>query len=427
MTKTTSKIKIRTVVPVPAVVLGLMLVLSAFPAAGAGKAGPDTGISAPEPGKAGWIQTDQSAPPPQGTSTPATPAEKEVHLQRIDISGLPDIRIFFTVTDKTGVSVPGLTEKELEIRIDGIGQPATSLTSAFEGGAYLAVALLFDRSGSMKNALDKTREAGRAFLRRLSAGDEAAVIPFDHNVIVASGLTKDRAASEGAVDGIVLGGDTALYDAVMKALGILQAAQTPRQAVVVLSDGRDTKSKLDRETVLEAARTQGVPVFAINLDAAGDANNLRDFSSRTGGGYYEAAAPGDLLSLYQIIADQLNNQYVLTFHSSFGEDETFHVLEVNLLDPSGGVAGVKREYIASRGLGVTRGTVAGLESRVERQNLLLNCLFGAGAGLLLGLLILVLLRLVRPDIRMLSPLALALLLSVVGLGAVLGAIIFYTI
>ena len=229
--------------------------------------------------------------------------EKTVNLQRIDITKLPEIRVFLTVTDEQKEAILGLTEQELKVDIDGTAQTIETLTSAFEGGAFLAVALLFDRSGSMKNAIEPTKKAGAGFIKRLSENDQIAVITFDHVVKVDSGFTQDRAASEQAVEGIVLGGDTALYDAIHMGLEVLRGIGTPRQAVIVLSDGKDTKSRLKRTDVLAEAKSSSVPVFAINLDTEGDANNLKDLSAQTGGSYFEAAAPGDLLSLYQHMPD----------------------------------------------------------------------------------------------------------------------------
>ena len=353
--------------------------------------------------------------------------EKTVNLQRIDITKLPEIRVFLTVTDEQKEAILGLTEQELKVDIDGTAQTIETLTSAFEGGAFLAVALLFDRSGSMKNAIEPTKKAGAGFIKRLSENDQIAVITFDHVVKVDSGFTQDRAASEQAVEGIVLGGDTALYDAIHIGLEALRNIGTLRQAVIVLSDGKDTKSRLKRTDVLAEAKSSSVPVFAINLDTEGDANNLKDLSAQTGGSYFEAAAPGDLLSLYQVIADQLNNQYVLTFQSTFGMDERFHGLEISYVDPGGAKVSVKRDYVASVGPGVRRDTVAGLQRQVEKQSVILYVGIGAILGLLFGVVILLVLKLARPGIRILSVLSFGLVLSAAVMGGIIGAIYYYLV
>ncbi len=353
------------------------------------------------------------------------PQEKLVTIQRIDISRLPEIRIYLTVTDEKGESVPGLTGKELEVSIDDAVQPIVSLTSAFEGGVYLAVALLFDRSGSMKNAIDKTKEAGMAFLKRMSEKDLIAIVTFDHRVQVDSNFTVNRAESERAIKQIALGGDTALYDAIHEALALFEKAGTPRQAVVVLSDGKDTRSHLERKAVLDEAKKKGVPVFAVNLDAAGDKNNLEDLARQTGGNYFEAATPNDLLFLYRVIADQLNNQYVLAVHSDSGLDEQFHGLKITLKDPAGASVSVQREYIASKGPGVKRDTVTGLQKQVETRSAALVLGIGAVLGFLMGLVILLLIKIMRPDIRIFSLISLALVLSSLILGGILGAFYYF--
>ena len=211
--------------------------------------------------------------------------------------------------DETGSSIPGLTENELTIAIDGKEQPISSLTSAFEGGVYLSVALLFDRSGSMKDAIDESKKAGLAFLKGMSGEDRIAVISFDHEVEVNSIFKKDREMSAQAIENISLGGDTALYDAIQKAFVLLDKETTPRQACVILSDGKDTKSRLQRDELLEELKNKNVPIFAINLDTEGDENNLKDLAQKTGGNYFEAATPNELLFLYKVIADQLNFCY----------------------------------------------------------------------------------------------------------------------
>jgi len=358
-------------------------------------------------------------------SWPGFSQDRAVDLQRIDVSRLPEIRIFFTVTDEEGNSIPGLTENELKIAVDGQELPISSLTSAFEGGVYLAVVLLFDRSGSMKDAIDESKEAGLAFLKRMSGEDRIAVISFDHKVEVDSLFTKDREVSALAIDNISLGGDTALYDAIHKAFVLLEKETTPRQACVILSDGKDTKSRLQRDELLETLKNKNIPIFAINLDTKGDKNNLKDLAQKTGGNYFEAATPNELLSLYKVIADQLNNQYVLSFQDSSSQDEKFHGLEILFKDHEGQSISIKREYIATKGPGVQRETVAILKRQVETRTLILTAGIGAVFGLLLGWVILLLLKLGRPDIRIFSLLSLALILSTVILGGIFGAIYYY--
>ncbi|MFH2043007.1 MAG: hypothetical protein ABIJ35_10865, partial [Acidobacteriota bacterium] len=169
----------------------------------------------------------------------------------------------------------------------------------------------------------------------------------------------------------------------------------------------------------------GIPVFAVNLDTAGDANNLRDVCAQTGGRYFEAASPAELLSLYRTIADQLNNQYVAAFTSSSGLDERFHGLKITFKDPSGESVSAARDYVATKGPGVPLETVSGFERKLEQQSLIPYVGFGLLFGLMIGMVLLLLMRLIRSDVRILSPAGIGLLLMCLLLGGIVGAILFY--
>jgi VWFA-related protein len=349
----------------------------------------------------------------------AAPA-RTVALQRVDVTNLPVVQAYLTVTDQAGASVLGLADDGLTVALDGIPQKITSLKSALSGGEYLAVALLFDRSGSMKRALDGTKGAAIGFIRRLSVDDRMAVISFDDQVRVDATFTADRSALEGAVRGIASGTDTALYDAIQTALDLFADVATKRQAILVLSDGKDTKSTRKAEDVLTEATKRGVPVYTLGLGQAIDTVTLSRIAGDTGGSALNAANPDELRALYQRLADLLQNQYALTFESSFGQDEAWHTLEVGLTGESGPAVSAKRAFIASRGPGISRETLASFEKRSVEQDLMSQVLLWAALGLAAGALLLVCVRLGRPDVSLLSPLALGILLLAGLLGGIVG-------
>jgi|GEM_PF-1277784 len=337
-------------------------------------------------------------------------ASVSVTLQRIDVSALPDVRLYFSVNDAAGNSVLGLTDRELAVLCDGTAQKITSLQSALQGGESLAVALLFDRSGSMKAALDRTKDAAVGFIRRLSVDDRVAVVSFDDQVKVEAPLSADKAAAERAVRGIPLGQDTVLYEAIEEALGLFENVATKRQAIIVLSDGIDTKSRRKLEDVIASAKTHSVPLYALSQGAKVKRDVLTSLAVETGGLFFEADRPEDLLALYQKIGEQLQNQYILVFRPAFGVDEMWHKLEIRHAPAAGPPSSVMREFIASTGPGVSASTVGRLERRLRERDLTLWAGGGAAVGLLLGLLLVTLLKTLRPDLRL-------------GLGAWLGVLI----
>lgn len=350
---------------------------------------------------------------------------QQINLQRIDVTRLPDVQLYFTVTDEAGNCVLGLNDNEIEISLDSVVQSISRLESALEGDEYLAVVLLFDRSGSMKNSLDQAKAAAQNFADRLSREDRMAVISFDDQVRIDSGLSSDRLQIKAAIESIELGNDTAFYDAIEQALILLENEPTNRQAVIVISDGRDTRSRQQKDEVLALIKEREIPLFAIGQGDRPDTGNLTEFAKITGGAFFQAADPNDLLSLYQMIAEQLINQYVLEFISSFGQDEKWHDLSLKVKNTQTGDASVSREFLAVRGVGVNRATVARHIRGLEQQNMLLVIGLGAGIGLIIGMLLLLLIRLSRPrSVPAWFP-ALGLLVSAAVLGAVLALILVF--
>jgi VWFA-related protein len=355
-------------------------------------------------------------------AVPATPVQ--VSLQRLDVSRLPDIDLYFTVADESGKSVIGLTDREIAVLCDGAVQPVVSLQSAIRGGESLAAVLLFDRSGSMKTAVDRAKDAAAGFIRRLSVDDQIAVVSFDQTIKVDLPLTTDKAAGEAAVRAILPGENTALFDAVREGLLQTGGAATKRLALIILSDGMDTRSRATLEEAAAEAKAQGVAVFSIGLGDKVDAAKLEALAAATGGRYFAASRAEDLLILYQTIGEQLQNQYRLTFRPAFGRDEAWHQLEIRFTPPGGGIsASAKRDFIASIGPGISRKTVGGFERKLAERDLVLWGGIGAAFGALLGLLLGVLLKALRPDLRLRISAFLGLLLLCALLGGLVGVIL----
>jgi VWFA-related protein len=349
--------------------------------------------------------------------------QKTVTLQRVDVTRLPDIDVYLTVTDARGNSILGLTELEVSVGLDDVPQKIGALTSALAGGEFLAVALLFDRSGSMKKALDQTKDAAEQFLKRLSVDDRMAIVGFDDKVRIEAAFTADRPTLQTALNGLALGNDTALYDAIRTALGLFKDVATKRQAILVLSDGKDTRSKAKVEEVLAEAKKLSVPIFALALGDAVDETALRHLADETGGSVMKASRPEELLFLYQKIADQLKNQYLLRFTSTFGRDDRWHNLRIRVTSAGDPIALGQRDFISSFGLGVSRDVISGIERREEKHDVLIYAALGALGGLILSLLLLTLLRLVRRDLTFRPILVVGIVVLLLLLGGIVGVLI----
>lgn len=169
----------------------------------------------------------------------------------------------------------------------------------------ISVALVFDASGSMSGTpIDAAKAAGIAFLDMIELGvDEAAVVRFNVNAALLHGMTTDVPLLKQSILGINVGGPTALWSGIYVGLQELIGKGTnPCRAVIVLSDGRDNASSETQSTVMNLALSNRIPVFTIGLGRSIDSVGLSELSDLTGGKFFLAPTPDQLLGIYREIA-----------------------------------------------------------------------------------------------------------------------------
>ncbi|MBV9157884.1 MAG: VWA domain-containing protein [Acidobacteriaceae bacterium] len=225
------------------------------------------------------------------------------------------IEVYATVFDHGGRAVEGLTRDQFEVRDDGEAQPIRIFEPTNEA---LACALLLDTTGSMADSMPELKTAARDFIQALRPSDSVGVYAFSQRLEELQEMTMDRAASRRALTRLRAGGRTALFDAVSQ-LSLELEKRPGKKVMVVLTDGGDNASVLTRESAAARAQKAGVPVFAI---AEGDALRdgaasglLRELAESTGGHMYKANRASDIAGIFQAIAHDLQNGYLLAFQS----------------------------------------------------------------------------------------------------------------
>jgi Ca-activated chloride channel homolog len=248
---------------------------------------------------------------------------------RADFRGGVDlITLNVTVTDRDRRFVANLGEEDFRILEDD--RPQTVSFFAHSGVPMTAV-LVIDSSGSMDDALRAAQEAAASFVRRLGAGDRAAIVDFDTRVRVVQPFTTDAAALEAAVRSTVADGSTALYDAVHTSLTELASlsyagTDTPRRhAIVVLSDGQDTSSRQELDAILALADRSNTAIYTVGLGPRGEHGRLatyeaefalRRMANQTGGRAFFPTDMQQLDRIYDEIRRDLASQYTIAYAST---------------------------------------------------------------------------------------------------------------
>ena len=244
-----------------------------------------------------------------------------------------------TVTNSAGEYVPGLRLSDFKIYEDG-REVLPELVSSFSvHESPFASVVLLDTSGSMESRLSLARSAAIRFLDNLRPEDVAAVYKFDSKVEQVQEFSGGRDLAPMAF-GIRAQGMTTLNDAIVGAAKALADRPEKRKAIIVLSDGMDTKSKATSDKALESALAVGATIYAVDMSATDDRNSagnrqsamiLTSFAQKSGGRFIATPGGQALRDAFANIADELGHQYTVAFRPlNQARDGKWRKLEVKV-------------------------------------------------------------------------------------------------
>jgi Ca-activated chloride channel family protein len=259
-------------------------------------------------------------------------------------SGVDLVTVSATVRDGKGRLVKDLTRKDFEISDRGEKRAINEFRSE---RAPLSLAILFDVSGSMDTA-NNTSAAKFAAYHLLSAleegRDEAGLFAFDSRLREVAPFTVDTRALKGALGEVDPFGATSLHDAIAAAAERVATRPTARRAVVVLTDGVDTASRLTPAQVSAKAAAIDVPVYIIAVvsplddpgsdhatpgakrQAPASIGTIEDLSRWTGGALYYSSTSASAYQAARAVIDELRHLYLIAFEP--GAEPGWHPIEI---------------------------------------------------------------------------------------------------
>jgi VWFA-related protein len=245
------------------------------------------------------------------------------------------VNVLATVRNKTGALIGNLNKDDFALAEDG--RPQTIRYFLHESDLPLTLGLMVDTSGSQWKVLDEERGASLRFLDHVfrENKDHVFIMQFDSSLQVKQQLTGSIKKLDDAmayVDGETMkqirmqgGGGTLLYDAVVRASDTIMKKQTGRKGLIVLSDGVDFGSEASLEDAIEAAQRAETLVYSIVCSDPGaygifggdhDGRKvLQRLSDESGGSCFEPSKKQSLESMFDILEEELRNQYSIGYVS----------------------------------------------------------------------------------------------------------------
>ncbi|MDQ3806054.1 MAG: VWA domain-containing protein, partial [Acidobacteriota bacterium] len=300
------------------------------------------------------------APEPTPTPSPGPPPDADEEVERVETDLT---NVLLTAVDKNRRFVTTLTQADVRVLEDGV--PQQVLAFERETDAPLSLALLVDASASQERVMKDEQAAARDFVASVlrPEKDSAAVLSFTGVTRLEQPLTSDTNRLNAAIDRlkieytlnspaceddetpeeVKLRCYTAAWDSV--ALTVREVlARTPertRRAIILLSDGDDTRSRLRLHHAVEEAVRGNAVVYAVGIRdrdfPVGELrrDNLRRLAEETGGRAFFPKRREDLAAAFDQIEQELRSQYLVSYApANRARDGRFRKIEIEVTNPA---------------------------------------------------------------------------------------------
>ena len=244
-----------------------------------------------------------------------------------------------SINDAKGNAVTNLKQNQFKVFEDGVEQEISLFEST---ESPFAAVILLDTSGSMETRISLARSAAITFLDGLDADDVAAIYNFDSKVTLVQDFSNSRDISDKIYD-LKAYGWTVLNDAIFKAADELSKRPEKRRAIIVISDGADTKSGRSADKALKAALAADVMIYTVDMSAIDTGGKdriqnqgvLRNFAEKTGGFFIATPGGQAMRDAFKQIVSELGTQYTIGYQpSNIKKDGKWRALELKVQRPN---------------------------------------------------------------------------------------------
>ena len=297
---------------------------------------------------------EEPPPPPPPPAPRKIPGMPDYSIQ----VNVPLVTLDVMALTKEGQFIPGLKEGNFKVYENGVEQKIATFS---QSQAPITAVLLVEFAATNYSFMYDALNASYYFANSLKPNDWVAVVSYDMKPYILVDFTQDKRAIFGALNQLRIPGfsETNLFDALYDTLDRLDRIPG-RKAIVLVSSGRDTFSKLTLDQILAKVKaTKDVTIFPVSIgfmwreyidshygmnpdvsaammDYLQADNQMRTFAKLTGGKAYFPRFEGEMPEIYGEIGNDLRNQYNITYHPTDPKlDGTYRKVKVELVAPDG--------------------------------------------------------------------------------------------
>ncbi len=227
-----------------------------------------------------------------------------------------EVVLHATVIDEEHRLVSGLDRNAFSVIENGVSQPITSFRRE---DLPVAMGIVVDNSGSMRDKREKVNQAVLNLIRASNPHDEIFVVNFSQKSYLDQDFTSDVNLLQAALHQVSAKGSTALYDAIVaSAVHLRNNSNLEKKVLLVITDGQDNMSE---ETLQEASRrleqANGPTLYAIGLLGGGlqrsGRDALQDLAQGTGGIAYFPESLDQVDNITRAVAHDVRSQYRIAY------------------------------------------------------------------------------------------------------------------
>jgi len=296
---------------------------------------------------------DSDVPPPAPAEPKIKNPNNETYSLRVDV---PIVNLDVSVIlDKNHQFVQGLKPGNFLVLEDGVEQKVDAVRIT---QTPITAVMLLEFAANSYYLINDMRNASVSFFHSLRPDDYVAVITYDLRTHILSDFSNNKEVIADSLRSLTMPtfSDTDLFDALYETLDRTSRIEG-RKYVILIGSGRDTFSKLTYDKILAKVKaTPNVTIFTISTGAllnqlssgGGMGGGIRDlnylqaqnqmktFSSMTGGLSFAPVFQGEMPDDFAQINDSIRNQYVVTYRPSNPKnDGSFRKVKVLLVDNEG--------------------------------------------------------------------------------------------